>query len=120
MDSIGQQFIKRTKHGNFGPSDQSSGKPQLPIQLEFDKTQPVVKLPKPSEILTEFVDVRKTIEQRKSIRNYSKVPLTTDQLSYLLWCTQGVKDVFQGTATYETSLRQGLAMRLKLICSSIM
>lgn len=99
MDSIGQQFIKKTKHSNLGPSDQSSGKPQPPIQLEYDKSQPVVRLTKPSEIITEFVDVRKIIEQRKSIRRYSNIPLTMDQLSYLLWCTQGVKEVFQGTAT---------------------
>lgn len=99
MDSIGQQFIKRTKYSNLGPSDQSSGKPQPPIQLGYDMTQPIVKLPKPSEIITEFVDVRKVIEQRKSIRNYSNIPLTRDQLSFLLWCTQGVKEVFQGSAT---------------------
>jgi SagB-type dehydrogenase family enzyme len=99
MDSTGQQFLKRTKHGNLDPSDQYLGKPQPPIQLEFDKTQPVIKLPTPSEVITEFVDVRKIIEQRKSIRNYSEVPLTIDQLSYLLWCTQGVKEVFQGATT---------------------
>ena len=99
MDSIGQQFIKRTKYSNLGPSDQSSGKPQPPIQLEYDKTQAVAKLPKPSEIITEFVDVRKIIEQRKSIRLYSNNPLTRDQLSYLLWCTQGVKEIFHGAAT---------------------
>ena len=97
MDSIGEQFIERTKHSNLGPSDQSSGKPQPPLQLEFNETQPVVKLPKPSEIKTEFADVRKIIEQRKSIRNYSPAPLTLDQMSYLLWCTQGVQTVFKGT-----------------------
>ena len=102
MESIGEQFINRTKHSNLGPSDQYLGKPQPPLQLEFDKTQPLVKLPKPSEIPTEFVDVRKTIELRKSIRNYSRVPLTIGQLSYLLWCTQGVKEVFQGTTTLRT------------------
>ncbi|HEY8910217.1 MAG TPA: SagB/ThcOx family dehydrogenase [Desulfosporosinus sp.] len=99
MDSSGQQFIKQTKHCNLGPSDQFYGKLQPPIQLEFDKAQPLVKLPRPSEIITEFVDVRKTIEQRKSVRNYSELPLTVDQLSYLLWCTQGVKEVFQGRST---------------------
>ncbi len=99
MDSTGQQFLNRTKHDNLDPSDQYLGKPQPPIQLEYDKTQPVIKLPKPSEIITEFIDVRKMMEQRKSIRNYSKELLTMDQLSYLLWCTQGVKAVFQGAAT---------------------
>ncbi|HWQ43459.1 MAG TPA: SagB/ThcOx family dehydrogenase [Desulfosporosinus sp.] len=99
MDSIGQQFLKQTKHGNLDPSDQYLGKPQPPIQLEFDKTQPIIKLPKPSEIINEPVDIRKIIEQRKSIRDYSEVPLTVDQLSYLLWCTQGVKEIFRGTAT---------------------
>lgn len=99
MESIGLQFIEQTKHSHLGPSDQYLGKPQPPIQQEFDKTQPVVKLPKSSDITTEFVDVRKTIEQRKSIRNYAEAPLTIEQLSYLLWCTQGVKENFYGTAT---------------------
>ncbi|MDR3583976.1 MAG: SagB/ThcOx family dehydrogenase [Desulfosporosinus sp.] len=99
MDSTGQQFINQTKHSNLGPSDQYFGKPQPPIQLDFDMTQPLVKLPKPTEIMTESVDVRKIIEQRKSIRSYSTVPLTIEQLSYLLWCTQGVKEIFQGTTT---------------------
>lgn len=99
MNSTGKQFINRTKYSDLGPSDQHLGKPQPPLQLDFDKTQLVIKLPKPREIITEFADVRKTIEQRKSIRNYSEAPLTIDQLSYLLWCTQGVKEVFRGTAT---------------------
>jgi len=51
MDSTGQQFLNRTKHDNLDPSDQYLGKPQPPIQLEYDKTQPVIKLPKPSENL---------------------------------------------------------------------
>ena len=99
MNSIGQQFLNQTKHSNLDPSDQYLGKPQPPIQLKFDENQPVIKLTKPSQIINESVDVRKIIEQRKSIRNYSQVPLTVDQLSYLLWCTQGVKEIIQGTAT---------------------
>lgn len=99
MESIGQQFVNQTKHSNLGPSDQSCGRPQPPIQLDFDKTQPIIKLPDPSGLVTELAGVQKTIEQRKSIRNYSKLPLTMEQLSYLLWCTQGVKAVFQGTTT---------------------
>lgn len=100
MDSIGEQFIERTKHSYLGLSDQSSGKPNPTIQLEFNENQPIIKLPKPSEILTDPVDLRRTIEQRKSIRNYSSVTLTIEQLSYLLWCTQGVKAVFQGITTF--------------------
>ncbi|MDQ7096618.1 SagB/ThcOx family dehydrogenase [Desulfosporosinus sp. PR] len=99
MDSIGEQFIDRTKHNKLGPSDQALGKPNPPIQLEFNETQPIIKLPKPSEIVTEPVELRRVIEQRKSIRNYSTVALTIEQLSYLLWCTQGVKTVVQGIST---------------------
>ncbi|HBV87569.1 MAG TPA: nitroreductase [Desulfosporosinus sp.] len=101
MDSIGEQFIERTKHSYLGLSDQSSGKPNPPIQIEYNETQPIIKLPKPNEILIDPVDLRRTIEERKSIRNYSSVALTIEQLSYLLWCTQGVKAVIQGV----TSLR---------------
>ncbi|WP_242975838.1 SagB/ThcOx family dehydrogenase [Desulfosporosinus sp. FKB] len=99
MDSIGEQFIDQTKHSHLGPSDQSLGKPNPPIQLEFNETQPIIKLPKPSEIETDPVELRRIIEQRKSVRNYSAGALTIEQLSYLLWCTQGVKAVVQGITT---------------------
>ena len=37
------------------------------------------------------VNFLEVIELRASVRQYSQVPLTIKELSYLLWCTQGVK-----------------------------
>jgi SagB-type dehydrogenase family enzyme len=35
--------------------------------------------------------LRQAIESRRSLRTYAAFPLSLDELSFLLWCTQGVK-----------------------------
>jgi SagB-type dehydrogenase family enzyme len=97
MDSIGYEFIKKTNNGTVVPSDQ--GRPKPLLQLEADENQPVIALPKPQEIKTGFVDLRLTIEQRTSIRDYQNIPLTINEFSYLLWCTQGVNSVHKNSFT---------------------
>jgi SagB-type dehydrogenase family enzyme len=47
-----------------------------------------VKLPKP--ILRGKMSVEECIAKRRSIRNYKGTPLTIDELSQLLWATQGI------------------------------
>jgi SagB-type dehydrogenase family enzyme len=42
------------------------------------------------------------IERRHSIRSYRRVPITPEELSFLLWCTQGVKEVHGTQATFRT------------------
>ena len=42
------------------------------------------------------------IDRRVSIRDYSAAPVSLAELSWLLWCTQGVKEVFSGQATLRT------------------
>jgi SagB-type dehydrogenase family enzyme len=37
------------------------------------------------------LDLRAAIEHRRSVRAYFHKPLTLDDLSFLLWCTQGVQ-----------------------------
>ncbi|RPI19860.1 MAG: SagB/ThcOx family dehydrogenase [Ignavibacteriae bacterium] len=98
-DSIGQQFIELTNYENLKKSDQSLNKPQPPLQLEYDKNLSLIDLPEPANINIETADLRNTIEQRRSIRTYSDIPLTINELSYLLWCTQGVKKNIRGIAT---------------------
>ena len=101
-EGIGKEFIKKTQYNFMGPPDQSKGKPQPPIELEYDSTKPIITLPSPSSITVEEINLRKTIEDRKSVRKYSDQPLTLAELSWLLWCTQGVKEVLPRPVTLRT------------------
>jgi SagB-type dehydrogenase family enzyme len=46
--------------------------------------------------------LREAIEGRTSVRRYTRTPLSQEELSFLLWCTQGVKKVIPGSATFRT------------------
>ena len=100
MNKIGKDFMEQTKYRYLAQSDQMKGLPQPLLELEYDKTKTVLDLPKPQEIEVSNISLREAIENRRSIRRYAQKPLTMDELSYLLWCTQGVKEVAQGHATF--------------------
>lgn len=99
MQRTGKEFMERTKYHNMGSSDQSKGLPQPPLELPHDETRNVIELPKPQEVTVGEVSLRKAIEERRSVRGYSDAPLTIDELSWLLWSTQGVREVAGRNAT---------------------
>lgn len=45
------------------------------------------------------ISIRETIEERHSVRNYIDIPVSLEELSYSLWCTQGVKEIIKGKVT---------------------
>ncbi len=99
---IGSEFIEKTQFRYIGKTDQMSGLPQPPLELPFDKEQKTIALPDPKIIKVQPLTLRDAIENRESLRVYSDEPLTLEELSFLLWCTQGVTDVMPDTATYRT------------------
>ncbi|MEW6412540.1 MAG: SagB/ThcOx family dehydrogenase [Candidatus Zixiibacteriota bacterium] len=94
-NEIGKEFIERTKYRYVDESDQSRGAPQPPLQRGNAQGLPVIDLPKPSSINIPASDLRNVIDQRRTLRTFSKEPLTLGELSYLLWCTQGVQKVVE-------------------------
>ena len=96
MNSIGTEFIEKTKFKHLDRSDQFRNLPQPPLEMGYGTTRPVIDLPAPENITIRSFDLRLAIEARWSIRNYSQVPLTIEELSYLLWVTQGVVKVTPG------------------------
>ncbi len=93
---IGREFMERTRYKYLSASAQRRGLPQPPLQAPYEGEAEPIDLPAPSEIEVPEVDLRLAIEARESVRRYAEEPLTLAELSYLLWCTQGVKGV-QGT-----------------------
>ncbi|HEY44062.1 MAG TPA: SagB/ThcOx family dehydrogenase [Anaerolineae bacterium] len=96
---IGQEFIKRTKYRYLGPSDQERRLPQPPMEKAFEEEGEWIRLPDPGE---EAPDLKEIIDGRTSVRNYTDAPISLQDLSYLLWCTQGVKEVAGAQATLRT------------------
>jgi SagB-type dehydrogenase family enzyme len=45
------------------------------------------------DITVPHLDIRNAIEKRRSVRHYSRDPLTIEELAYLCWCTQGIAEV---------------------------
>jgi len=90
MSSIGKEFMEKTKFQYLDRSDQSRNIPQPPLEMEYDASRRVRELPRHDNIKIRSFDLRQAIEGRRSIRTYSQEPLTIEELSYLLWVTQGV------------------------------
>lgn len=104
---IGPEFMQKTQFRYSGESDQQKGLPRPPLELGYDKTKAIIDLPVPTDIQVEPTDLVKAIENRRSVRNYSEQPLRLDELSFLLWCTQGVKKVVNELATLRTAPSAG-------------
>lgn len=98
-NGIGKEFMKKTKYQYLEESDQEKGLPQPPLELEYDTNLGLIDLPSVENINVKNIDLREAIENRKSLRKYMNTNLTIEELSYLLWCTQGVRQVVSRPAT---------------------
>ncbi|MEZ4483146.1 MAG: SagB/ThcOx family dehydrogenase [Syntrophotaleaceae bacterium] len=98
----GRQFMEKTKHKNLGISDQQMHLPQPPLSWPAEPINPKVELPHPGSLAISPGDIRILISERSSVREYADKPLSLAELSYLLWCTQGVKMVYGEYMTLRT------------------
>jgi SagB-type dehydrogenase family enzyme len=99
---IGRRFMTETGYPCLEETDQDKGMPQPPLQLEYDRSQPIIELPPASDVVVDQVDLRHAIEVRRSVRHYLEHPIKPAELSFLLWCTQGVKSVIDRPVTLRT------------------
>jgi len=94
--------MKKTTYKYTSKSDQSQGLTQPPLELEYAHKMKFYELPDPSKLEITELNLKQAIKIRTSRRTYSDVPLTLSELSWLLWCTQGVKEVRHQAATLRT------------------
>jgi SagB-type dehydrogenase family enzyme len=99
---IGERFMEQTQHQYLATSDQRKGVPPPALELGFDKERTVFELPAPSDLPEYSIDLRDAIEKRRSVRRYADQALTLEELSFLLWCTQGVKEKIDTYGTLRT------------------
>ena len=69
----------------------SQGVPQPAPQKESEAGKAFIDLPAPAVCKLTKPDTRQCIGDRKSVRRYIDEAITLEELSYLLWATQGVR-----------------------------
>jgi SagB-type dehydrogenase family enzyme len=88
-------FLKDTirKRIDFRLTDQNQGIPSPPLEQPVKKKTKTVNLPDRSTWAgIPELDITAAIGNRKSRRVYTTESLSIDELAYLLWCTQGMRN----------------------------
>ncbi len=99
-NTTGREYMEMSKYQNMGPTEEQQGLvPQPPLELPYPTDKPLTKLPAPAGLKVPAMDLREAVEKRTSLRKYSQTPLSLDELSYLLWMSQGVKRITRRPAT---------------------
>lgn len=98
-----REFLKATlwEDRSAWESDQQKDIPQPEFQKSYPKDAELIDLPHPKELNFGKAELVKIIDQRRSRRKFNSESLSLEELSYLLWATQGVRQVI-GERTYRT------------------
>lgn len=84
---------------DFRQTDQNKGVPPPPIEKPFALDSKRIDLVAKNEWQTiASVDVMSAIQNRRSHRLFRPEPLTLEELSFLLWATQGIRRMSEGRA----------------------
>jgi SagB-type dehydrogenase family enzyme len=94
--------MEKTKHKSLELSDQQKNLPHPPLVWPRQQANATVSLPHPGKASINLVDLRQLVSRRTSVREYAPKPLALAELSYLLWCTQGIKLIHGEQLTLRT------------------
>lgn len=90
-----RHFLKDSvrKTIDFSGTDQSRGVPAPPVEKPYSADAELIDLIPPDEFRSlPGVDLLSAIINRQSRRQFGHSPLTPEELSFLLWTTQGVRE----------------------------
>ena len=81
------------KEFDFSRSDQSRMVPEPPFQKPYGSGDPIIELPR-REDWSDVCDIplASAIGSRRSRRSFKDEKLSLEELSFLLWATQGIRD----------------------------
>lgn len=88
-----KDYFEASKYQNMPDSQQKMGLPQPPLQMAYNPDGQLISLPDPKEYTLAESDFRNILENRESRRQYAAKEISLTELSYLLWATQGVKEI---------------------------
>jgi SagB-type dehydrogenase family enzyme len=84
-------------------TDQKKKISQPPLQKPYSQQAKLIDLIAPKDLTVGTMPLIEVIRRRKSHRRFTKEALTLEELSFLLWATQGVRRIIRGgTVTRRT------------------
>ncbi len=95
----GIKFMEASRDDAPEKSPQDAGIPQSPLELPIGKNYPLISLESPDNFILPQIDFWEILSKRKTLRKYQDTPLTLDELTTMLWFTQGVKSINTRPAT---------------------
>jgi len=95
---IGELFQEYTKYRHFRePSAMVTGAPMPAVQKDAPPGAECIELPDPAApVLPAAAELRKLLASRRSRREFADAAVRLDELSLLLWATQGVTAMVAG------------------------
>ncbi len=98
-----RRILKSDFSGADFVSDQQKGIPVPPPVKPSGQDAELIELPEPDASLAVKPDLFTCLRDRRSRRKYSQEPLSLQQLSVLLWATQGIKRILgDGQVVFKT------------------
>ena len=91
-----RQYLKNPPFGvlkNAGESDQRKGVEAPPIEKPIPEEAATIALIPREEITLGSMPLTTAIGERRSRRSYTDEALSLEELSFLLWATQGIREV---------------------------
>ena len=77
---------------NFRTTQQSRGMRPPPVQKPVPVESRIIQLPHPEDWCIPPCNLQTTIAARESHRQFTPEPLSLEELAFLLWATQGVRE----------------------------
>ncbi|MBN1260316.1 MAG: SagB/ThcOx family dehydrogenase [Anaerolineae bacterium] len=114
---VDYSLIKADAWEAFGDlvTDQRQGVPRPPLQAPHPEAAPLIDLIPPEDFELGDVPLRPLIEQRRSRRKYTDEAVTLQELSFLLWAAQGLRNVFrEGLASFRMAPSAGARHPLEI------
>lgn len=111
-----RQFLKSDRWDEWRKleTDQRKGVPAPSSQKPYPKDARLIDLVAPEDLAVGKTPLIEVIKRRRSRRKFTQEPLTLEELSFLLWATQGIsritkrdlsKDVQDALTRLKTTLR---------------
>jgi len=97
MTDPGIEFLEKTRYPDFSTVDLILRVPEPQRELPVPDDARVIKLPNPQRVKIRDVPVREALEKWEPPRFFSRSSITLKELSFLLWCTQGVRKTERNT-----------------------
>lgn len=93
-----RQLLKSERWGEWekAETDQRRGVPAPPLEKPCPPDAPQLDLVPPDRLTLGTMPLIEAVRRRRSHRKFSDEPLSLEELSFLLWATQGVQELMMG------------------------